>query len=330
VGKHKFFLWAANLKLNLDYQHWYSNNWSNKDKDNNNWLDAPLISVVVPTYNANLDFLQTALDSVRRQNYNHWELVIADDCSTDIRVWPWIQEYSQHDTRIKCIRNKNHGSISNTTNAAYKLTSGDYVALLDHDDLLWPMALSEVASSIKKHPKVDVLYTDEDKISPKGDTHQDPFFKPDYAPELFQRVNYINHLLVISRNMIEKTGGWRPEYDGAQDWDILYRIFRLTQKIIHIPRVLYSWRQHNQSTASKKSLTDKKSYVFGAQRKVVEKEMKARVYPSRYLGFWKLSPRQPEVVKIPHIPIATKSWVRRSLFCRCNLLYRQGSWYLDE
>src|SRR5690606_32657433 len=152
-------------------------------------------------------------------------------------------------------REKN-GHICKASNSALKLAKGEYVALLDHDDILWPNALYEEVKSINSNPSVDFIYTDEDKIDLDGKSHVNPFFKPDWSPEFLRSINYITHFSVIRRKLVNKVGGFRPGYEGAQDWDLFLRVSRQTSNIHHIPTVLYSWRKSENSTAQQPSAKD--------------------------------------------------------------------------
>ena len=241
----------------------------------------PLISIVVPTYNTNLEFLYECVASVRAQSYENWQLCIVDDASPDKEVRDAIQKMAAKDKRIKYAFRKKNGHISHASNDALALATGEYIALLDHDDLLWPNALFEVAQALNAKERPDFIYTDEEMVFKDRHDHRYPFFKPDWNPEFLESVNVITHFAVISATLMKKIGGFRAGYEGAQDWDLFLRMSRETKKIHHIPKVLYSWRMSETSTA----LTmDSKPYVREAQRKALEDSLKARGYASAEAG----------------------------------------------
>lgn len=233
----------------------------------------PLVSVIVPTYNTNLAHLRECLESVISQTYDNWELCVADDASTNPNIKKILKEYSKKDKRINfMIRNKN-GHICKASNSALKIARGEFIALLDHDDILWPNALFEVVKALNSNPKTDFVYTDEDKIDEQGVVHMNPFFKPDWSPEFLRSINYITHFAVLRRSLVEKVGAFRVGYEGAQDWDLFLRISRETNDTIHIPTVLYSWRKSKNSTSQQYSAKD---YAYINQKKVLMDDVKAR------------------------------------------------------
>ena len=182
----------------------------------------PKISIVVPTYKTPIHFLREMIDSVRVQTYRNWELCIADGSEGDLAVERELKKYSEMDSRIVYrILDKNEG-ISGNTNQALELATGEYVGLFDHDDILAPNALLEVVKALQQK-EYDILYTDEDKISGDKKEHNDPNFKPDFSIDLFCSHNYITHFFVVKMNIIRKIGGFRAEYDGSQDYDLMFR-----------------------------------------------------------------------------------------------------------
>lgn len=227
----------------------------------------PKISVIVPTYNTNIHFLEECVASVIGQSYPNWELCIADDASPNAGVVQKIKQYAKQDKRIKLAERKQNGHISLASNSAIKIAGGEYLALLDHDDVLWPNALYEIVKVINTDPEVDFVYTDEDKIDEAGKIHSYPFFKPDWSPEFLESCNYITHFSCVRKKAVDRVGGFRKGYEGAQDWDLFVRVSETTGKIRHIPKVLYSWRVHEASTAQD---TDAKPYVYEAQKKLLE------------------------------------------------------------
>lgn len=210
----------------------------------------PLISIVMPVYNTPEPWLRCALDSVLRQHYEHWELCIADDCSTAPHVQAVLAEYCASDARIRMVRHETNQHISAASNSALLLASGDYVALFDHDDELSADALLWVVHEINRHPDAALIYSDEDKISDE-DERQDPYFKPDWNPDLFLSQNFICHLAVYRADVLRAIGGFRLGFEGSQDYDLGLRFIERIElrQIRHIPRVLYHWRIIPGSTA---------------------------------------------------------------------------------
>lgn len=226
----------------------------------------PLISVVVPVYNPDIAFLVECINSVRTQSYDNWQLCLVDDASPDEQVRATILAYAARDPRIQYRFLDHNTHISAASNAGVELSSGDFIVLLDHDDMLWPNALFEVASALDTNPDLDFIYSDEDKITDQRSQHDTPHFKPDWNPDLLRSVNYITHMAAIRTSVIEQVGGFRSETNGAQDWDLFLRVTDATDRIHHIPTVLYSWRRHQQSTASGNAA---KPYVVQAQRRTL-------------------------------------------------------------
>ncbi|WP_428249901.1 glycosyltransferase family 2 protein [Ferrovibrio sp.] len=263
----------------------------------------PVISVVMPVYNTPKELLCAAVDSVRRQIYPHWELCIADDASTATWVKPMLQQYAAEDSRIKVAFRDQNGHISAASNSALALASGDYIALLDHDDELREHALAMVALAIDAHPQADILYSDEDKIDTAG-RRFDPCFKPEWNPDLFYSQNMINHLGVYRHELVRKAGGFRIGFEGSQDYDLALRVLEQTSpdRIIHIPFILYHWRAVAGSLALN---ADQKSYPHERARLALQehfdrKELKARSVPGKetyHRTVWAL-PEQPPLVSI--------------------------------
>lgn len=204
----------------------------------------PLISVLMPTFNPAPRHLLAAIRSVQAQIYPRWELCIADDASTDQAIAPLLRAAQGADLRIRIKWRERNGHISAATNSALSLATGSFVALLDHDDLLAPNALYEVANHTADRPKTDLLYSDEDRIDEAG-RRSTPYFKPDWDPDLMLGQNLVNHLGVYRRSLVERVGGFRVGMEGSQDYDLALRVLAETtpDRIVHIPRVLYHWRQ---------------------------------------------------------------------------------------
>lgn len=223
----------------------------------------PLISILLPTYNTPEIYLRECIESILIQSYPKWELCIADDNSPDKNVVEIIREYMAKDERIKLVVRTENGMISESTNSALTIATGKYVGLMDHDDILWPNALHEVVKAIRNRPELDYIYTDEDKIDGTGKIHSYPFLKPDLSPEFLESCNYMTHFSCIRTALVHEIGGFRKQTDGAQDWDLFTRVIEKTKNVHHIPKILYSWRIHEASTASD---TDAKPYVYEAQK----------------------------------------------------------------
>lgn len=226
----------------------------------------PKFSIIVPTYNTPIKFLHEMIDSVREQTYSNWELCIGDGSEGNKELESVLEEYSQKDKRIKYkILEKNFG-IAGNTNGALELATGEYVGLFDHDDLLTPNALYEVAKTLQEK-KYDVLYTDEDKVNTDLTEYMDPNFKPDWSPDLFYSHNYITHFFVVKKQIIDEIGGFRSEYDGSQDYDLMFRCIEKAKSIKHIPMILYHWRIHAASVAGDPA---SKMYAYDAGKKAIE------------------------------------------------------------
>ena len=232
----------------------------------------PLFSVVVPLYRTDREFLSAMVESVRSQTYRHWELILSDGSPHPSPLGGWLSDIRGSDERIRVISpGKEPLGISDNTNRAISLAKGDYVAFLDHDDVLCPHALYACAEAILNargdgRGEADVIYSDEDKMDLKGKTFREPAFKPDFDPDLLYSVNYICHLLVVRRSFLMETGLLRSAYDGAQDYDLILRLSERAGRIIHIPQILYHWRCHQESTSQN---PEAKSEAFEAGRRAL-------------------------------------------------------------
>ncbi|HXG08241.1 MAG TPA: glycosyltransferase family 2 protein [Gemmataceae bacterium] len=209
----------------------------------------PLISVLLPVYNVEEKYLRLAIESVRRQIYPHWELCITDDGSTAPHIAPVLAEYARLDPRIKVATHPSNRGIAAASNTALARATGDYIALLDHDDELAEQALFKMAQAICADRSLDMLYSDEDKLDPEG-RHVEPFFKPDWSPEYFLTCMYTCHLGVYRTALVRELGGFRSEYDNAQDYDLVLRLIARSNRIHHVPDILYHWRKLPTSTAA--------------------------------------------------------------------------------
>lgn len=228
------------------------------------FAQKPLISIVIPLYCTPLPYLKELLESVRRQSYENWQLCLADG-SPDDKAKEFIEKHYVREKRIVYRKLEENGGISTNTNEAVALAAGEYLMLCDHDDTLEPDALYEIVKAIND-TGADVLYTDEDKVSMDGQHYFDPNFKPDFNLFRLRENNYICHIFVVKKSLTDETGLLRSEFDGAQDFDFILRCCEKAQKITHIPKVLYHWRCHMDSTAADPS---SKAYAYEAGRKAV-------------------------------------------------------------
>ncbi|HEY4491054.1 MAG TPA: glycosyltransferase, partial [Acidobacteriota bacterium] len=224
------------------------------------WPFRPLLNIVTAVCSPPLRVFEETIRSVLNQTYGGWLWTIVD-ASADDSIWKILTELAQRDLRVRPIRlEKNHG-ISRNTNVALERAEGDYIVLLDHDDQLAPHALYSVAEVVLKHPEVDFIYSDADKLDESG--HRcEPLFKPDWSPEMMLSFNLLSQLSVFKRRWLDLIGYLNPELDGAQDWDLFLRITEKTRHVFHIPRILYHWRKISGSTASS---AENKSNVRQAQ-----------------------------------------------------------------
>jgi glycosyltransferase involved in cell wall biosynthesis len=235
----------------------------------------PLISVIVPVYNPEQNFLRQAIESVIAQAYPNWELCLADDRSTKPYVKEILEEYAGQDERIKIVLREENGHICRASNSALEVATGEYIALLDHDDLLAPHALAEVVKLLNQHPEADFIYSDEDKVDEQN-IHKDPYFKPDWCPDSFLSRMYTCHLGVYRRSLVTEVGNFRVGFEGSQDYDLVLRVTEKTNHIFHIPDVLYHWRIHFQSTAA---YAEAKPYAYDAGQKAITEAIARRGEP---------------------------------------------------
>ena len=208
---------------------------------------APLISIITPVFNTPVDWLEAAVDSVLAQAYENWELILIDDASTDPGTIAALPAMATRDPRIRIARLSESGGISAASNEGLVNASGEFVGLFDHDDLLEPDALYQTAKLLQTHRDADLIYSDEDKLTEYG--FDAPLFKPDWSPDFFLSYNYICHFTTLRRNLVDEVGGFRSQFDGAQDYDLFLRITERTQRIHHIPHILYHWRRSASSTS---------------------------------------------------------------------------------
>ncbi|NLZ24723.1 glycosyltransferase [Candidatus Dojkabacteria bacterium] len=240
-------------------------------KELENLVYKPLISIVMPVYNVDIKWIKEAIESITKQIYTNWELCIADDASTNTELIEYLKTISNH-PKIKVAFREKNGHISEASNSALELATGEFVALMDNDDIIYPHALAEVVKVLNKKKDTDLIYSDEDKLTMKGE-RVEPFFKPDWSPDLFMSTNYLCHLTVIRKKLIDRVKGFRKGYEGSQDYDLFLRITEKTNNIEHIPDILYSWRRIPGSTAA---VYDNKGYANKTSIKALKDAVKRR------------------------------------------------------
>jgi GT2 family glycosyltransferase len=299
------------LRGDITYEKWIEQNRSTQGdilaakRQIEQWHDRPKFSVIMPVYNIQAQWLERAIQSVLNQIYPDWELCIADDASTVPDVRKVLSRYSGLDRRIKVVFRSENGNIAAASNSALELATGDYIALLDHDDELAIDSLFEAAKLITQHPDADFIYSDEDKINAQG-KRSDPFFKPDWSPDYFHACMYTCHLGIYRTSLIRNIGGFRPGYDGSQDYDLVLRVVEQTRQIYHIPKILYHWRIIPTSV----TFTDQaKPWAYAAARKALEAMLERSPYPgwveeTSRPGFWRV---RRQIIGQPLISIVIPS-----------------------
>ena len=270
------------------------------------WQEEWLFSIVVPLYRTPEKYLEQLVKSVQEQTYGKWELCLSDGSGQSSPLEGYLNQLEQREHRVKVIRHDTPQKISENTNAAIQKATGDFIVFADHDDLLAPDALYECANALRQHPKTELIYSDEDKVSMNGKRYFEPHFKSDYNPDLLCSMNYFCHLVVVKRSLMERTGLLNGEFDGAQDYDFVLRCTEHTQNIYHIPKVLYHWRAHENSTAEN---PESKQYAFEAGRRAVEAHYLRRnlpavveqgEYPGLYRTLWQWQEQPLISILIPN------------------------------
>ena len=227
----------------------------------------PKISIVIPLYKTPFNYLDELIQSIKAQTYSNWELCLSDGSGDNSPLTSMLKKYEKKDERIKVVYNTKPLQISENTNAAIKIATGDFIAFADHDDLLAPNALFECVYELNQDQTIDVLYTDEDKIDMEGKEHFMPHFKSDFNIDMLCSVNYICHLFVVKSDILQKVGMLNSEFDGAQDYDFVLRCVEIASNIKHIPKILYHWRAHKDSTAEN---PESKNYAFEAGTRAIQ------------------------------------------------------------
>ncbi len=262
--------------------------------------DAGLISIVTPVYNTDPGMLEALLDSMAAQTYPRFEAVLYDGASTRAETQEVLMRRSGKEPRFRVIRGEENRGISGNTNEAVRLAHGEYIALCDHDDLLSPDALWRVARVIaEKHP--DMIYSDEDRLTENGRKHMDPHYKPDYCPDNLVSDNYICHLAVIRKEVLEAAGGLRSGFDGSQDHDLFLRVAEKTNRIEHIPHILYSWREVFSSRSHRDLWTCLENGCRAAAEHEAKAGRKAEAVPvNKEIRLWYGIPEDAAVEALVH------------------------------
>ena len=254
------------------------------------WKNPPLISVAVPAYRTPPGFLEQMILSVKEQTYPHWELCIVNASRGEDGMEQVLGRYAGGDERIRVKNLEENLGIAGNTNEALEMARGEFVGLLDHDDLLAPQALFRIAEALTADPQADAVYTDEDKVTTDLSEHFQPHFKPDFNLDLLRSNNYITHFFVVRTRLASEAGGFRKEFDGAQDYDFIFRCTEGAKKVLHVPEVLYHWRTHKASTADNPA---SKMYAFEAGKRAIEAhlarcEQEGTVSLRKDLGFYRV------------------------------------------
>ena len=229
---------ASNLYTNQNaYLKWLNSEYE-KEVLYKKFKYQPLISFIVPTYNVSRELLEECLDSLLNQSYTNFEICISDDHSTNKETLEVLKEYEKKHKQVRVVYRKENGMISVASNTAIGIAKGEFIALVDNDDVVERDALYYVVEALNKDRNLDMIYSDEDKIDFNG-KYMEPHFKPDFSPDTLMGVNYICHLCVLRKSLVDKLGGFRREYDGSQDYDLFLRVVDVTDKIYHIEKILY-------------------------------------------------------------------------------------------
>ena len=281
-------------KDDIDYNEWFANHCPTEEEIAEQrkrvFAYAPKISILVPVYNTPAVFLKQMIQSVRKQTYSNWELCIANANPANPEVAEILRVASKKDERIKVVDVPENEGIAQNTNRALEIAAGEYIGLLDHDDLLAVNALYEVVNTLNADAGAEVIYTDEDKVTTDLEEHFKPHFKPDFNLDLLRSNNYICHFFVAKKELIERVGAFRKELNGAQDYDLILRCTEEAENIVHVPKILYHWRVHKESTSDNPM---SKMYAYDAGKKAIEEHLKrcdtsGEVSHTKDLGFYRV------------------------------------------
>ena len=282
-------------------------------------IENPFFSIILPVFNPSACFLESALKSILDQSYENWELCIVDDASTNPEIKRILTKFAKKDYRLKIKYREVNGHISIASNDAIKMARGKFLVFFDHDDLLSPESLSRVAEVLVKNTEVKLIYTDEDKIDIRG-KRSDPYFKPDWNPELLLSQNYLCHLTCCDKKLTQEVGCFREGYEGSQDWDLFLRITEKLSdfQIFHIPEILYHWRKTNLSTAKSVKTKD---YVLGSAKRALLDTIARRkidgevILVSKRFNYWRIKRKLPTQSPMVSILIPTKDKVELLSTC---------------
>lgn len=269
------------------------------------FAQTPLFSIVIPLYHTPKVYLKEIINSVLGQTYANLELCLADG-SSDNETEKFITRHYRRESRIKYMRLKKNRGISENTNRALMMAAGDFIVFADHDDVLEEDALYEMVKAYNENPDIEMMYTDEDKINQTGTYHFEPHLKPDFDMDLLEGNNYFCHLLAVKRELVKRAGDLRSEYDGAQDYDFVLRCCEVAKAVHHIPRVLYHWRVHPDSTAGNMeskdyaSLAGQKALQDHFRRCGQEVQVECTDMPGRYHSRWKIQEQPLVSILIPN------------------------------
>lgn len=251
----------------------------------------PKISIVVPLYKTPENYLKKLVESVKAQTYTNWELCLSDGSGTDSSIRGILQDMQEKDGRIRVLYHEEPLGLSENTNAAIEAAKGDFIAFADHDDELTANALFECVKALNHNQDIHIIYSDEDKMSMDGNKFFQPHFKPDFNIDLLRTVNYICHLFIVRKDVVDRIGTLRREFDGAQDYDFVFRCIEAVKsgEIYHVPKILYHWRSHEGSTSENPG---SKLYAFDAGERAIQAHydrvgIKAKVIKGEYLGLYR-------------------------------------------
>ena len=313
----------GNSVAQSEYQQWFQHHRASTQElqrmrvEARSFVSQPLVSILTPVFDTPVSWLREAVDSVLAQVYENWELLLIDDGSTATDLLSALPALAARDRRIRLVRLESHQGISAALNKGLDVAEGQWLTFLDHDDVLEPDALFQNVRLIQENPGLDLIYSDEDKLTEAG--FDSPILKPDWSPDFFLSCNYLCHMIFMRRDLVREVGGFQPQFDGSQDYDLLLRVSERTNRIHHIPRVLYHWRRSENSSASD---VRQKPGQLEASWRAIEAHLKRRGEPAHVTVDWRthafcvrrelLEPRKISVI-IPssHGPESLKGFVER-------------------
>ena len=271
-----------------EYQEWFERHRATAQdlaqmrRESHAFPSKPLISVITPVFDTPVQRLAEAIESVLAQAYENWELILIDDGSSDAELLRALPVLAARDRRIVLKSLGKHEGISAASNQGLALAHGEWITFLDHDDVIEPDALFQIVKLVQTHPDADLIYSDEDKLG--GDGFEAPLFKPDWSPDFLRSYNYLGHLTAVRRDIVQKAGGFRSQFDSAQDYDLFFRVIEQSRRIHHIPRILYHWRRSESSSAIS---VRQKPEQLEASRLAIEDHLKRRAEPARVTVDWR-------------------------------------------